>query len=100
MVRFSDLDFTVETSNLLVRAVNRFGHETLLERLRSEASIDLSEPLALIERRLNAALTRELAPGIRFDGFISRLRPHTIYPVQGGVEVQLLADGVMRISLR
>ena len=64
-VRFVDLDFTVDTKHVLVNAINRFGHETLLERLRSEAHIDLAEPMDRLQMRLNSALTRELAPGIR-----------------------------------
>ena len=99
-VRFVDLDFTVDTRHVLVNAINRFGHETLLERLRSEAHIDLAEPMDRLQMRLNGALTRELAPGIRLEGVISTLRPHRIYPVDGGVEVQLVADGFMRLNLR
>ena len=98
-VRFDDLDFTVDTRNVLVRAINRFGHEALLTKLRSEASIDLSEPLSVLQRRLNSALTRELAPGARLDGAITTMRPQSIYPVPGGIEVQLIVDGFMRLKL-
>lgn len=98
-LRFVDLDFTVDTKNVLVRSINRFWHDALLDRLTSEALIDLSEPLKMLEGRLNAALTRDLAPGARLDGAITTMRPQSIYPVPRGIEVQLIVDGFMRLKL-
>ena len=99
-IRFRNLDFTLDTKNMLVRGAERFWRETLLEKMESEIFVDLAEPLMLMQTRLNTALTRELAPGASLEGNFTRLHPAGIYPVTGGVEVQMIAQGTVRLVLQ
>jgi hypothetical protein len=100
VLRFTDLDFTVDTRNVLLRSANWMFHENVLSSLRSEAFIDLSNQLQTVRSRLAAALTRELAPDARLEGEVLTLRPRGIYPTAGGVEVHLVAEGSMWVELR
>lgn len=99
-LKFTDLDFTVDTRNVLVRSASRLAYDALIEKMKSEVSVDLSEPLTLMQSRLNAALSRELAPGARLEGSMTKLRPGGIYPVEGGVEAHVVAQGSIRLIFR
>ena len=100
VLKFVDLDFTVDTRNVLVRSANWMFHQNILSSLRSEAVIDLSGQLQTLRSRLAAALTRELGPDARLEGEVLSLRPRGIYPTAGGVEVHLIAEGSMWVELR
>ena len=69
-------------------------------KVGGEIFVDLAEPLMLMQTRLNTALTRELAPGAKLEGNFTRLHPAGIYPVTGGVEVQMIAQGTIRLVLQ
>jgi hypothetical protein len=100
MLKFVDLDFTVDTRNVLVRSANWMFHENLLATLKSHAYIDLSGQLQTLRSRLEAALTRDLGPAARLEGEVTTLRPRGVYPTAGGVEVHIVAEGSMWVELR
>ena len=100
MLRFLDLDFTVDTRNVLVRSANWMFHEDILSSLKDHAYIDLSDQLQTLRSRLKTALTRELGPNAYLEGDVATLRPRGIYPTSDGVEVQLIADGSMWLELK
>jgi len=99
-IKFRDLDFTLETKNRLARKAAGFWRDTLIEKMESDIFVDLDEPLMLMQTRLNEALTRELAPGARLEGRFTKLLPAGIYPVAGGVEVRMIAQGTVRLLLQ
>jgi hypothetical protein len=100
VLKFVDLDFTMDTRNVLLRSANWMFHQSMLSSLRSEAYIDLSAQLQTLRSRLAAALTRELGPDARLEGVVMTLRPRGIYPTAGGVEVHLIAEGSMWVDMR
>jgi hypothetical protein len=100
LLRFADLDFTVDTRNVLVRSANWMFHENILATLRSEAFIDLSGQLQTMRSRLETALQRDMGPAGRMQGEVTALRPVGIYPVEGGVEVHMVAEGSMWVELK
>jgi hypothetical protein len=100
ILRFLDLDFTVETRNVLVRSANWMFHQDILSSLRSQAVIDLSGQLQTLRSRLTTALARDLGSGARLEGEVTRLLPRGVYPTAGGVEVHIIADGSMWVELR
>ena len=99
-IKFRDLDFTLDTKNMLVRGAAGFWRDTLVEKLESDIFVDLAEPLLLLQTSLNEVLTRELAPGARLEGRFTKLLPAGIYPVTGGVEVRMIAQGTVRLVLQ
>ena len=100
VLKFVDLDFTVDTRNVLVRSANWMFHEDILSQLTAEAFIDLSGQLKTLRSRLETALTRDLRPGARLEAEVSSLRPRGIYPAAGGVEVHMIAEGSIWAELR
>jgi hypothetical protein len=100
ILRFVDLDFTVDTRNVLVRSANWMFHENILSSLKAHAVIDLSSQLQTLRSRLETALTRELGPDARLQAEVLTLRPRGVYPTASGVEVHIIADGAMWVELR
>jgi hypothetical protein len=100
VLKFVDLDFTVDTRNVLVRSANWMFHGNILAALKSHAYIDLSGHLQTLRSRLETALTRDLAPNARLEGEVTTLRPRGVYPTAGGVEVHIVAEGSMWVELR
>jgi len=99
-LKFVDLDFTLDTRNVLVKSANWMFHQNILSSLRSQASIDLSGQLQTLRSRLTSALTRDLGPNARLEGEVTSLRPRGVYPTAGGVEVHIIAEGSLWVELR
>ena len=99
-LKFVDLDFTVDTRNVLVKSANWMFHENILASLKSHAYIDLSGQLQSLRSRLETALTRDLGPNARLEGEVTTLRPRGVYPTAGGVEVHIVAEGSLWVELR
>ena len=100
ILRFVDLDFTVDSRNVLVRSANWMFHENILSSLKAHAVIDLSSQLQTLRSRLETALTGDLGPEARLHAEVLALRPRGVYPTAGGVEVHVIADGAMWVELR
>ena len=99
-LKFADLDFTMDTRNVLVRSANWMFHQDILASLKSQAVIDLSSQLQTLRSRLEVALTRDLGPNARLEGEVMTLRPRGVYPTAGGVEVHIVAEGSLWVELR
>jgi hypothetical protein len=74
--------------------------DNILAQLEPHTRIDLSEHVGALRSRLARALTRQVAPDTWLEGSVTGLQPRAIYPVPGGVEVQVIADGSLQLSVR
>jgi hypothetical protein len=99
-LKFADLDFTMDTRNVLMRSADWMFHQNILATLKSQAVIDLSSQLQTLRSRLESALTRDLGPNARLEGEVTTLRPRGVYPTAGGVEVHIVAEGALWVELR
>jgi len=99
VLRFDGFDFTMDTRNVLVRTANWLLRDRILETIEPQTRIDLSEQMASVRGALDKALRREVLPGAWLNGSISKFEPKGIYPIEGGVEAQVVADGTMELLL-
>ena len=100
LLRFEHFDYTADTRNVVVRSADALFHQKILARIEPETRIDLSDRIDELRNRLASLLTREVEPGWWLEATVSRLNALGIYPVAGGVEVQIVADGVIELSAR
>ena len=100
ILRFDELDFTIETRNVLARAATWLLSKEVLARLEPETRIELSDRLEQLRRQLARALTRQLTPGTWLQGTVTALTPLGIYPIEGGVEVHIEAEGSLMLVAR
>jgi hypothetical protein len=99
-LRFQGFDYTTDTRNVVVHSADSLFHQDFLAQIEPETRIDLSDRIEALRSRLASLLTREVEPGLWLEGTVSKLDALGIYPVPGGVEVQVVADGVLQLSTR
>ena len=63
-------------------------------------TIDVRPTAMASTGRLARALTRQVAPGTWLEGSVTSLQPRAIYPMPGGVEIQVIAEGSLQLSAR
>lgn len=97
---FGNFEFTMETSNVLVKATNRMMHDSIRERVLPQTKIDLRDRIDVLRSRIEKQMNRELAPGIWLEGKITKLEPRGIYPVAGGMEIQFVTDGTLDLTIQ
>lgn len=94
-----NFNFTMETSNVLVRLANRMMYDTIRDKILPYTKIDISDRAELLRQRVERQMNRALGEGIWMESDVTTLTPSSIYPVKGGIEMQLLIDGTLGISL-
>lgn len=99
VLRFDGFDFTMDTRNILVRTANWLLRDQILETIEPQTRVDLSEQIASMRRVLDKALHREVLPGGWLNGAVTKVEPKGIYPIEGGVEAQVVADGTIELLL-
>ena len=99
-LEFRDFEFTVDTSNLLVKATNRMMHDSIRKQVLPHTKIDLRDRIDVLRNRIERQMNRELASGIWIQGEVTRLEPRGIYPVPGGMELQLVVDGTLTLTIQ
>ncbi len=97
---FGNFEFTLDTSNLLVKATNRMMHNSIREKVLPHTQIDIRDRIAVLRSRIERQMNRELAPGIWLEGKITKLEPRGIYPVPGGMEIQFVTDGTLNLVIQ
>lgn len=95
-----DLNYTNEVDNPLIQTASWMLRDTLLEKLRSRASFDLSEDVAKARQRLAEYINRPLNDGFYLHGDVADINIENIQPLENGLMVNLLARGHLRIDAR
>ncbi|HEY6084303.1 MAG TPA: DUF4403 family protein [Nitrospira sp.] len=98
-LRFENFDYTTDTRSVVVHSADSLFHQDFLSRIEPETRINLSDRMENLRSRLSSLLTHEVEPGVWLEGTVTTLDALGIYPVPGGVEVQVVADGVLELSM-
>ena len=91
------LDFSVETSSLLVSGASRALHGRLVRFLRERARWPVSEAMGWAEDKLREGLNRELADGVWLEGSVAEARILGVQARTAGLLVR--ASGSAQASL-
>ena len=90
-------DLTVDTKNILARTANALAHGTLVTALEPSMRSDLKGRLEELRQHLEHLLNREVIPGLRIEASDVRFSARGVYPVRGGIEIQIVADAAARL---
>ena len=95
------LDYDLDRMGLVTRATAWILRSGLRDVLAEHASWDVGADVESMRQRLDNALERELAPGVRLSGEIHSLTPvgRGVYPDSASLTILLQADGVLRASV-
>ena len=99
LVTVPDLDFSVETRNVLGRSADWLLHDRLRDQVRAAARFPVGEQVSRIHADVNAAMTRELSPGVRLTGRIDALRPLGVNVTARSLATVIEADGQARVDI-
>lgn len=99
VLEFRGFDFTIETRNVLAKATDRMMHDAILEKILPETRIDLRDRFEDLRNRIERQFTRELLPDTWLEGSVTQLVPRGIYPTEQGLEIQLVVDGNLKLTM-
>jgi hypothetical protein len=94
-----DLDYTLETRNLLARLGNRLFQNRIRANLQANAQWDVSSELASAYAQLNQALNSEITPEARLVSSLSQFGPGRISVTNRGVEAGYRVAGQVTVAV-
>ena len=95
-----DLDYDVASAGLLMRGLAWMGHDEIREFLRSRARWPVGGLLAQARTTLVDGLNRDLSPGVRLSGEVTKVEAVGVHAGLRAVMVRALADGTVRLDVR
>ncbi len=94
-----NLDYTVATKNILVKAADWMVHTELRARLEEQAQWPLGERIDEAGVLLTKALNREINRHIAISGTISRVQPVAIGLTMDSIKAVLAVDGAVKLKV-
>lgn len=94
-----DLDFSVESRNVLGRSADWLLHDEMRDRIREAARFAVGDRVADIRARVNAAMNRDLGKAVRLSGHVESLRPVGVVVTQTAIATLVEADGSARVDI-
>lgn len=93
-----DIDFTLQTRNLLARFLaNRVFQNRIRRALEENAKFDISNELSAAYRQINQALNSELIPSAQLVGNLTRFGPGRISVTRAGVQTFYRVGGEVTV---
>lgn len=93
VVTVPNLDFTIQTKNVLANVANWLLHSKLRDNIRAASHFKVANKVEDIQRRLQAGLNQSLSPHIQLHGTVTGVNLRGVYVGSNGLTIQLVADG-------
>ena len=94
-----DLDFSVESRNVLGRSADWLLHDELRDRIREAAHFAVGDRVAEIKEKVNTAMNRNLGKSVRLSGHVESLRPVGVVVTQTAIATLVEADGRAKVDI-
>lgn len=98
-VFINNLDYTLETKNVLAKAADWLLHSELRDKLAEQTKWPLSEKVEAVQNNLADALNRKVNRHVKMKGSIQQVRPLAIGITNTSLKAVLVADGVVEVSV-
>ncbi|MFA5073646.1 MAG: DUF4403 family protein [Nitrospirota bacterium] len=98
-VSISNIDYTIETNNILVKTADWVLHADLREKLQAQTHWVLSDKLDTIKDRLSEALNTKLNRYVSISGEIHKIQPITVGITATSLKAVLSAEGTAEITV-
>jgi hypothetical protein len=96
-IELTDIEFDVETRNLLLRSAKWLFNDRILEEITRSSRQDLRPQLDRLRSTLNKSLKMEMN-GFRLSGNVHQLKVDGVYPELTDLVVRLSAKGKLLVS--
>jgi hypothetical protein len=94
-----DLDFSVESRNVLGRSADWLLHDELRDRIRQAAHFAVGDRVTEIRGKVNTAMNRDLGKAVRLSGHVESLRPVGVVVTQTAIATLVEADGRAKVDI-
>ena len=94
-----DLDFSLETKNVVAGTAGWLLHDHLREQVRSAARFSVGDRVAKLRQDVSGAMNRNLSPGVRMRGELDALRPAGVAVTPRSIAALVEAGGTARIDI-
>ncbi len=98
-VTVPDLDFSVESRNVLGRTATWLLHEQMRDRIRGAARFAVGDRVADVRAKVNAAMNRRLGRAVRLSGHVESLRPLGVAVTPRAIATLVEANGRARVDI-
>jgi hypothetical protein len=95
-----DLDFSLDSKQALLSVADWLYHEGVRRTIVQQAHWGLEKGVANVRARVERALNRELAPGVRAFASVTSVRPVGVYVTPSALRARAVVDGTLRIDVR
>ncbi len=96
----SDLDYSLETGQMLARAADWLYHGSFRETIAQQARMTLTRKLGEVRQRIERSLNRVLAPGATLVGKVGSVRPVGVYVTPKSFRARVAIDGTLRLDMK
>lgn len=96
-VAIDNIDYTLQTWNLLVRLTNRIFQNRIRRNLQENAKWDVSNELARAYEEVNSKLNMALTPEARLVGNLSNLGPGRIWVTKSSLQAAYRVGGQVAV---
>lgn len=98
-VAIANIDYTLQTWNLLVRLTNRIFQNRIRRNLQENAKWDVSNELARAYEQVNAKLNMQLTPEARLVGNLDQLGPGRIWVTKSSLQAAYRVRGQVAVAV-
>jgi hypothetical protein len=95
---FPDLEYDIQTRNVIVKIANWILKTRLTEQLRANVKMPLGDKLDSVKNRLSAGLNRELGPNARLSGNVESLTVERVYLSDAALQGRVNLRGNAAVS--
>jgi hypothetical protein len=95
----NNLDYTVETKNVLAKTADWLLHAGVRESLAEQAKWFIGDRIDMVKDRLSDALNRKVNRHIGISGKILRIRPVALGTTATSIRAVFIADGKVEINV-
>jgi hypothetical protein len=99
VVSVPDLDFSVESRDVLPEVAEWLLYDQLRDEMRKSARFAVGDRIAKIRRDVDAALDRQLSHGVRSTGRVKRITPLGVFVFSKSVAAVVQAEGDAQIHI-
>jgi hypothetical protein len=99
VVSVPDLDYSVESRELLPNVADWLLYDDLRDQMRAAAHFEIGDRVEKIRRDVDAALNRQLGRGVRMSGGVDAIRPLGVSVFAKSLAAVVEADGHLQIHV-
>ncbi len=99
VLALEDVGYSLASGQVLVAGMDWLLSDEIRRWIQTAARFEVGDIIAKERDRLEAALNRELAHGLRLSGSVATLTPLDVYERGGRFVVRVVADGSISVSL-